>query len=94
MSFSLLRLVFRGFSELDVGLDNVARDMPRHCRSPLSGESNVMAVTRLIESVFDRSQSNHTPNQRGIYRIMFELRVDVVHVHVRNVLSKPLVVVS
>jgi len=94
VSFSLLRLVFRCFSELDVGLDDVARDMPRYCRSPLSGESNVMTVTRLIESVFDHSQNHHTPNQRGIYRIMLELRVGVVHVHMRNVLSKPLVVVS
>ena len=94
MSLSLLRLVFRGFSELDVGLDDIARDVSRYCRSPLSGESDVMAAVHAIESVFGHYQSRHAPNQCRIYRIMLELRVGIVHVHICNVLGKPLVVVS
>jgi hypothetical protein len=94
VSFSLFRLVFRGFSELDVGLDDIARDMSWYCRSPLSGEGDVMAAAHLIELVFGYHQNHHTPNQRGIHRVMLELRVGIVHVHMRDVLSKPLVVVS
>jgi hypothetical protein len=93
VGLSLLRIVFRGFSELDVGFDDIARDISRYYRSPLSGESDVMAEAGPIESVFRHHQDHHTPNQRGIYRIMLKLRVAIVHVHMRNVLSKPLVVV-
>lgn len=94
MGLSLFRLVFRGFSKLDVGLDDIARDMPWYRRSPLPSESDVMTEAYQVQSVTDHHRHCHTPNQRGIHRLVFELRVGIMHVHISNVLSKPLVIIS
>ena len=94
MGLSLLRLVFRGFSKLDVGLDDITRDMSWYCRSPLPSESDVMTKADQVQSATDHHHHCYTPNQRGIHRFVFELRVGIVHVHIRDVLSKPLVVIS
>ena len=94
MGLSLFRLVFRGFSKLDVGLDDIGRDMSWYRRSPLSSESDVMAEADQIESGTDHHHHCHTPNQRRIHRFVFELRVGTVHVYMCNVLSKSLVVIS
>lgn len=53
-----------------------------------------MAATPPIESVFNHHQNCYIPNQHGVHRFVFKLRVSVVHVHMRDMLSKPLVVIS
>ena len=65
MGLPLLRLVVRGFSKLDVGLDDIARNVSWYGRSPLPGECDVMAAMDLSESLFDRQKLPHTESTRG-----------------------------
>lgn len=53
MGLAVLRFVFRGLPKLDVGLDDIARNVSWYGRSSLPGESDVMTATYTFQSGFN-----------------------------------------
>ena len=67
MGLSFLRLIFRSLSKLDVGLDNIARNVSWYGRPPLPGESDVMAATYPFRSGFNHGKkSSHTESTQDL----------------------------